>query len=561
MPKTLPIQESFAAGEVSPRLYGRSSVEGYKAGSKSMVNWITTPHGPFFRRNGFKFIDGFAGTYAKVIPFNTPLGDYYVIFTNSNTIYVLEYGDDDVTTIPPTETDAPPWADADIPFIQYVVTPDGNTMYLVHGSEPPMKIVHAAGAFTISEVSFTAPPAAWGAGDYPNTITIFEGRVWFGGSPNHPTNIWASVSGNYENMTTGSSAAASLDFILDRVGQIRWMAGVKKLVLGTQYSEYVLYANDPPMKPDDINYDPQSAYGSAKVQALIIGNTVLYVSADGRKVREVSYNWTEDSWASKDVIFASEHLTKDNKIVELVFAQNPDYLLVARTENNTILMATYDRGNSIVGWHRHTFTGTLHGLCAMNDDATGKDVLVVVFNRGVVASQLNFEEYGTSFLDCYHEITNAPASVDITGLVELAGETVGVLTDGAVHPDITLDGSGNGTLQWPTEKVIIGFNYVATQAILPLAKQTSFGSTAPMMKKWSQIYVKIINSAFPKIDGTRPPSRYPATLQGEVEALKSTDIRVTSLGWSRTGEITITQELPLETMIAAIYGETTEEIL
>ena len=61
MPKTLPIQETFAAGEISPRLYGRNSIEGYKAGVESMINYITTPQGPFFRRNGFKFVDGFQG--------------------------------------------------------------------------------------------------------------------------------------------------------------------------------------------------------------------------------------------------------------------------------------------------------------------------------------------------------------------------------------------------------------------------------------------------------------------------------------------------------------------
>jgi hypothetical protein len=526
-----------------------------------MVNWITTPQGPFFRRNGFKFVDGFTGSVVKVIPFNTPLGDYYVIFTDTNTIYILEYGDDDVTTITPTETDAPPWADADVPFIHYVVTPGGNTMYLAHGSEPVMKVVHAAGAFTIEEVSFTNPPAAWGAGNYPNTVTIYEGRLWLGGSPDNPTNLWASKSGIYEDMTTGAAADDALDFVLDKVGAIRWLAGVKKLVVGTQYSEYILYANDPPLKPDDINYDAQSAYGSSKVQALIIGNTILYVSADGRKIREISYSWTEDSWASKDIIFVSEHLTKNNKVVELVFAQNPDYLLAVRTENNSLLMATYDRGNNIVGWHRHVSEGSLLAICALNDSATGNDILAGIYDRDVIANQANFEEYGSSYLDCYHVIDNAPASADITGITELAGETVGVLTDGAVHPDITLDVSGDGTLQWEAEQVILGFNYTATELTLPMANTIQPGNTVSMKKKWNQVFIKIINSAFPKINGVRPASRYPATQQGEAEPLKTMDIQVTKLGWDRTAQITITQELPLETMIATIYGEITEETL
>lgn len=47
----------------------------------------------------------------------------------------------------------------------------------------------------------------------------------------------------------------------------------------------------------------------------------------------------------------------------------------------------------------------------------------------------------------------------ISGLTWLPGETVGVLADGGIHPDVVVSGSGAITLQYPAAKVQIGYRY------------------------------------------------------------------------------------------------------
>lgn len=49
-------QTSFAAGELSPRLYGRTETAEYSSGIETGTNAIVTAHGPIKRRNGTKFI-------------------------------------------------------------------------------------------------------------------------------------------------------------------------------------------------------------------------------------------------------------------------------------------------------------------------------------------------------------------------------------------------------------------------------------------------------------------------------------------------------------------------
>ncbi len=49
-------QRSFTAGELTPRLYGRTETTEYGSGLSSAVNCTLTAHGPIKRRNGSKFV-------------------------------------------------------------------------------------------------------------------------------------------------------------------------------------------------------------------------------------------------------------------------------------------------------------------------------------------------------------------------------------------------------------------------------------------------------------------------------------------------------------------------
>ncbi len=57
MARVSPIQESFAAGEIDPRIRSRVSADAYKAGLKRARNWYPLVQGPIRMREGSQFID------------------------------------------------------------------------------------------------------------------------------------------------------------------------------------------------------------------------------------------------------------------------------------------------------------------------------------------------------------------------------------------------------------------------------------------------------------------------------------------------------------------------
>lgn len=80
----------------------------------------------------------------------------------------------------------------------------------------------------------------------------------------------------------------------------------------------------------------------------------------------------------------------------------------------------------------------------------------------------------------------------ISGLTWLEGETVGVLTDGGIHPDAVVSNSGVLTLNYPAAKVQIGYRYKSQGKLLRIdsgaADGTSIGKTRRTTRAAMQVY-------------------------------------------------------------------------
>ena len=81
MPKVTPIQESFAAGEITPKLLGRRTIDGYKSGSRHMHNMIADSRGPAVARNGSRYSQSFDGDDVRL--------GFLTTGTSSSILFVL----------------------------------------------------------------------------------------------------------------------------------------------------------------------------------------------------------------------------------------------------------------------------------------------------------------------------------------------------------------------------------------------------------------------------------------------------------------------------------------
>jgi hypothetical protein len=138
------------------------------------------------------------------------------------------------------------------------------------------------------------------------------------------------------------------------------------LFLGTVGGEFRFGGSSTtdPVTPTSVNAKRQSTFGSKDMQALLVGDAIIYIQRSGKKVRELSYSFEKDSYRSKDTTLLAEHITKtstpsDTGISEMAYQQDPDSIVWAVRVDGTLLGMTYEPEQQVYGWHRHTFTDAL----------------------------------------------------------------------------------------------------------------------------------------------------------------------------------------------------------
>ena len=222
-------------------------------------------------------------------------------------------------------------------------------------------------ATTTENFANTNANATWALGawcvanGYPRTVSFFEQRLVFGGSTSYPQTVWASQSGLYENFDAGDASAADAfiyTIAANRVNVIRWLAPARDLIVGTVGGEFkVGRPTGEPLKPDNVNISQQTTYGGYTTAPTQIGNAVLFVQRQQRKVREFSYRFEDDAYLAPDMTLLAEHIT-DTGIVDVDYAQEPDSIYWACRTDGTLLGLTYQREEDVIAWHRHIFGGS-----------------------------------------------------------------------------------------------------------------------------------------------------------------------------------------------------------
>jgi len=167
-----PIHNNFTAGEISPRMYGRSDITAYKNGLETCLNFIVLPYGGVTRRGGFDDVANCKTSTKNVrlIPwvFSEAAGQQYVLevgYDSTDGGYIRVHRVDThayaSVELKSTDTDSPiEWTNADIPNIRYVQKND--VMWFFDGKHPPLKLIRSGatqpGTWTIEAATFLGSP-------------------------------------------------------------------------------------------------------------------------------------------------------------------------------------------------------------------------------------------------------------------------------------------------------------------------------------------------------------------------------------------------------------------
>jgi hypothetical protein len=453
-------------------------------------------------------------------------------------------------------------ATSDISTLQAEMVPGVNQMYVVQKNTLPKRLTYvpATGTWSIANIVFTAMPATWIAGSYPSYVTFFKGRAYWAGVAAQPNRFWGSQVWNYANMSLGTGLATeAVEYPLARKGAIQGIKGASSLLVLSTECEYVVKAaDDGAITPGEggIEAVVQSRIGSKEGTLLDLANKILFSSLGGYKLYDLGYKWEDDKWQPRDISFVSEHMFGPNiRIIRTAFLADPNRMVAVLCDAG-LYLCCYDDINNLIGWQRHPSVD-ITDLCSLTKSGTSKLIAL-----HVEAGNLSLSHVHASYcLDRYIEFNHAPAATAVSA-PHLANQTVGVIGDGVVQADLLLDAAGAGNIATAASHIVIGIRYTQTLRTFPQGYSSVIGSGLAMAKRWNRIWVRLVNSHIPKINGVRSRFKRSDSTAFEVNAIVEDGwIEVSNLGWTADGTVEIVQDLPLPICIAGIYGEMSQEFI
>ena len=154
-----PAQTSFNAGELSPLLKGRPTLDKYRNGCETLENFIPQIQGPARKRPGTRFVAEVkdSADATRLIPFEYSTTQAYVL--EFGDLYIRFYLDGGVVESSPgvPYEIVSPYTSAQVAALEYAQSAD--VIYITHPDHPPYKLARTSAlSWTITAVTFAWPP-------------------------------------------------------------------------------------------------------------------------------------------------------------------------------------------------------------------------------------------------------------------------------------------------------------------------------------------------------------------------------------------------------------------
>lgn len=415
-----------------------------------------------------------------------------------------------------------------------------------------------------------------GANDYPSAVTYHEQRRFFGGTNLRPQTIIATRNGTESNLTSSvpSQADDGLEFRVaaQQQNRIRHLVPLSDLMALTAGGEWRIFAdNEPAITPTSLSVKPMGYSGASNVQPVVTSGSILYVQAQGSRVRELAYGGeaTGGSYRSIDMAIMAPHLFNGYTVRQLAYARAPDQVCWAVRDDGTMLGMTYVPEQQVYGWHQHTTAGRFKSVCTVAEGS--EDATYVVVERTLggrtakfierMAGRIFTEQADAYFADCGGTYRGAP-TMAVSGLWHLEGEEVAILADGAVEPRQTVT-AGRVTLAREASVVHVGLPYTSDLQTLPLAFEGMQAAGQGMLRNVQAVNLRVTQTSLFKVgtefsDAKLVPNRSRAVSDpyDSPPSLKTAEVRVQIPGnWSTDGSVCVRQDEPLPCSIVAMTLE------
>jgi hypothetical protein len=388
---------------------------------------------------------------------------------------------------------------------------------------------------------------------WPAAACFYEGRMLMFGNYEWPNTAWATKVRNYDVMSPGILDDDAYVFDVADVDAIRWGKAGKFLAIGAYSGEATVTGGvDTPItatNPPKIN--TETSIGSANVDSIKAGRSIIYLQKAGKKVLEFTYEYDQDSYKPNDITILSDHLVELG-LTFLSFQQEPVPIIWCLRTDGALVGCTYDKQQKIVGWHEHTTDGVYESVAVI--PTTGRDQLWATVNRTINGSVRRFVEMFDPDIFVHCGLTYSGVPISTITLAHLVGKTVAIVGDGAVYPSQVVPAGGALTITPAASEIYAGLPYTST-LITNRPEVQIQGTSQGLKKHWTRVKVRVIDTQGITINGQLVPARSTLDLMDAAPAAVPTDIDVENLGWDKDARITIVQANPLPAYIVCVFGD------
>ena len=405
---------------------------------------------------------------------------------------------------------------------------------------------------------------------YPKALGFYEQRLYFAGTTGKPQTIFGSVSADFENHTPGTNDddAVNLTIASDKVNVIRHLLPARFLQILTTSAEFTLSGGtgSTPVTPTNVNVLRETTFGCSEVRPLRAGNSTILIQKGQEKVKEITFDLDTDGLLGIDLTILADHIPRGG-LIDMVWQQEPELIVWFVHSDGRLIGLTYDRANAAVGWHDHDIggDGIVESITAIPSGS--EDTVYLSVKRTIDGETVRHIEYmkpiefGGNVEDAFFLDSgltyDGSATLTISGLNHLEGETVSVLADGAAHADKVIT-NGIITLDRLSSKVHIGYGYTSTVETLRLEAGADDGVAQGKIKRIHGVTARLFNTVGaelgPDLDNLdRLPFRDSSMSMNQAVPLFTGDKEIYfPSGYETDARVIVRQSQPLPMTVLAI---------
>lgn len=326
-------------------------------------------------------------------------------------------------------------------------TAGGNIVFL----NPPALGVNN---IVVTQISQLGQTTFWAFGafsadqGYAATASYFPDRLILAATPKQPVGVFGSRTSQYHDFGVGNPVIASDAFSVflnaRQLNAISDLIPLSDLLVGTSNITWRLFPGQTgvALSPLSIAALPQSYYGQCPTCASVLfGDSAIYPEFDGRRLRDLVYQFAYDKFLGQELTLYSRHLIPFGRQFQRIqYLPDPSgQMVIGLRTDGIILVCTYLRDQQVIGWAHWDTQGTFEDICVVPENTTF--ALYVITRRLVNGVPVRFVErlesrevatiYDYQFLDCnlgYDGRNTSPTTMVASALTGLTAGSTGTLT-------------------------------------------------------------------------------------------------------------------------------------